>query len=342
MENNESIKEKINILYIRFKVRFNDLLHFTENDNQENDKIRILIIDFNFIFNNIYGFSHNISKNHIELFDEKYTDIHVIHLLSVLAHFRRFFYSRSKAKRNYLFLYRTDKNQKRPWLIFDKIIDKLKSYTDFIPFLYVNDNIKKPRLFFKEIIEQEFVNKINKKSNINYYLFSNDNLLKSYIFSISNKYFNDSELFYYTYNYMKFTMKDYKELYSKYKELLENEDRIIRKNFKENLYKLILINNLDISFQKQRTKKKITLMNDCFVNKTNSIDNLISKQIEPVYKEVIEDLLTNNMYKDIVYEELINKKIKLYDKTLLTMNMNIEDDNLQNIADWLFESENIK
>ena len=332
-----SIKDKISILYRRFKVKFDDLVFYTENINS-NDKIRVFIADFNYIFNNIYGFSHIISNNCIELFDDKYTEIHVINLLSVLAHYRRFFYSRSEAKINYLFLYRSDINLKRPWVIFNNIVNRLKQYTDFIPFLYVNDNIKKPSIFYKEIIEQGIIKRNNKETNVNYFVFTKDNMLKSFIYSVSNRYFENSDIFVLNFRLTKLIMDDYKKLYYKFYSFFQNDDKIIQKSFKENFYKFVLITTLDSKFRGLRTDKKIKLLNKCFVDKTISIDDIIDENSKPAYKEIIEDLLTNDMYNEIVHQELINKEIKLYDKSILTMNMNIEDDNQQNIADWLFES----
>lgn len=338
----ESVNEKISILYRKFKVKFDNLEYFAENKEIKNDKIRVLILDFNYIFDNAYGLSHSVSKNHMDLFDEKYIDLHVLHILSVIAHYRRFFFSRSKAKINYLFLFRSEKNPKRPWIIFDKIIDKLKNYTDFIPFFYVNDNIKKPRLFFKEMIEQEISKRNKQTANVHYYILTSDNLLKSFIFSLSNKYFDDSDLFVFTCNHMKYIMQNYKELYPQYRTFFVHEDKIIRKSFNENFYKLITIENLNIDYRKMRNEKKLKLLKKCFIDKTEKLENLLCEEMRPMYRDIIRDLLLNEMYSQVVHGEIINKEVKLYDKSILTMNMNIEDDNYQNIADWLFESEYVK
>lgn len=339
MQNNELIREKINILYTRLKVKFDDMMFYTENINNT-DKIRILIVDINYIFNSVYGYSHSITDNHMELFDEKYIDLHIINFLSLLAHYRRFFYSRCEAKRNYLFVYRTNKNVKRPWLIFDKILLKLKNYTDFIQFFYVNDNVKKPRLFFKEVIEQHFIKLYSKDIDINFYVLNRDDLLKSFIYSISNKYFNNSNVSIFTHEINKFITKKYENMFINYKYFIDNNDKIIQKSFKEIFYKLIIINQLDVKFKKLRINKKIDILNKCLVEKTNNIDNIIDKDLKIIYKSIIEELMFNDMYKEIVKQEFENDKVKLYDKTLLTSNMNIEFDNLQNITDWLLQVEN--
>lgn len=336
---NKTDRELIQIAYNSLKAKFDILYNSFENYSidSKNKKIRILFIDLTFIYNFLFGFFIN-NKSEDLIFNLKYMNIHIVEILNLIAHYRHFFHSKLKCDNDYIFIFKTP-NVKQQKEIYKNIFKNLEYFSQYIPNLFVSEGLNKSRQFFKEIINQEF--KINYKpyDDIKGYIFSTDDGLKSSIYSFLNEYFeNDNLLVDMYYKHNKIYANFFENRYPEYQDLFYNKDKIIRKKFRNEFYKFILLQLFSPKLHRLRKKTKNEILNNIYVNKYYLYQNIVNEKEYEQYLNVLTLIHSENeQFKVLVSKILNSKKIDLFDKNIYNLNQKFKTE-FENInIEWLLK-----
>ena len=330
---NTSIQIAYNILKYKFdklKTEFNEI----ETINPNIKKVRILFLDLTFIYNFLFGYFLDY-KNPNKVFDNSFLKIHSIEILNLIAHYRRFF-NKIKSDYNAIYVYKTF-NKKQNEVIYKKISCILEDYSKFLPDFYVHNGENISKLFFKEMIEQGFGNKYPKDTDLKAYIISPEENHKALIYSYLNKYFiNESLMITGYYKNNKFYFSKFEDVIPEYHELFYNNDRLIRKRWKENYYKINILETLDPKLHRLRKSSKLKKYLSIYNNILN-LKDLVSEKTYEMYLDSLSVIETNNeKYKELIKQILKNGSYNLFDKNMFNINEYIDnnDSNRLNI-EWL-------
>lgn len=328
--------EFIQIAYHSLKMKFDEMISLFEPPNN-NKKIRVLILDITFIYNFLFGFFIKNNKHDL-IFDEKYFQVHVIEILNFLAHYRRFFYSRLNAEKNYLLIYKS-LNLKQEKSIYNEIFLFLDKFSNFIPDLYILTKLEAKIIkYFYHFYQLEIFSKYDKDIDFKTYLFTNNYLLKDFIYSHSNEYFtNDNLVIEAYYQNNKIYLDTYENIHPCYLKLFESEDNLSRRIAKEIFFKFELIQTFSPSLLRLRRKTKFELYKS-IVNGKIELKDLVSEEEYDKYLSLLADIQIdlNNNFKTLVETIINNKKIDLYNKELLYFNTEyLKDSPLSLSIEWL-------
>lgn len=336
LEKNEL--ELIRIAYNSLKMKFEDMYNLFESKNNDKTKVRVFILDITFIYNFLFGFFIK-SRNPELIFDKKYFHIHIIEILNLLAHYRRFFYNKLNCDKNYLLLYKSF-NPKQERSIYNEIYLFLDKFAAFIPDLYILNMLELKELkYFYHFYQIEFFNKYKKDIDFKTYIFSNENTLKNCLYSISNEYFENTNyiLIEGFYQNNKIYLDIFENIYNEYKFLFENEDRLIRKKAKESFFNFTILQLFNQELLKQRKNKKVELFTSIIENKIEYKD-LVKKHEYEKYLNFLADLKfdSTNNFTNFIKTIINNKKVELYNKELLYINNEyLTNFNLSISIEWL-------
>ena len=328
--------EFIQIAYHSLKMKFDEMISLFEPlDNKK--KIRVLILDITFIYNFLFGFFVK-SNRHDLIFDQKYFQVHVIEILNFLAHYRRFFYSRLNAEKNYLLLYKS-LNLKQEKSIYNEIFLFLDRFSNFIPDLYILTKLEAKIIkYFYHFYQLEIFKNYSKDIDFKTYLFTNNYLLKNSIYSHTNEYFINNNLVieaYYQNN--KIYLDTFENTHIDYKELFELEDNLLKRKAKENYFKFTLLQTVSPSLMRLKKKTKVELYKS-IINGKKELKDLVSEEEYNKYLTLLIDIQidSTNRFQTLVQTIINNKRIDLYNKELLYFNTEyLKNSPLSLSIEWL-------
>lgn len=330
--------EELHIVYKILRIKFDQMIELFEKEKKKNTRIRIFILDITFIYNFIYGFF--VKNRRIDLiFDEKYKDIHVIEILNLLAHYRRFFYSRLDCDQNYLFVFRS-LNLKQNKSTYGEIYKIIEKFALYVPNLYVYDTMDKTLKYFYHFYKLRFFNELNPDIDFKTYILTTDNLLKSCIYSISNEHFTGEDLLIDgNYHAHKMYLNTFENNLYKYKELWENEDKLLRKKAKENFFKFSLLERFDRTQPYRiKHKNKLKIYSD-LLNGNIEWDKILDPADYEFYLEFLILIQSDptEAFKTLIDSLIENKKTDLFSKDLLHINNEyLKDKDYTLSIEWLF------
>lgn len=338
---NDEIIKFIQIAYNTMKVKFIEIEKNIENISIDitNKRIRVLILDLTYIFNHLYGFSiSSIDFRRPDIiFDEEFINQHCIEILNLIAHYRRFFYYHLKTEIDYIFIFRS-LNMKQQLTSYKKIIKNLEIFSEYIPDLYINTIINNQNIFIKEIFNNLIIQKYESSIDIKTYIFSPDDILKSIIYSFSNKYFlNDNQIVESQYYQNKSNLIYFENKYEDYISLFYNKNELLRKKFKENYYKLLLLEQVSTKLRLKRKNTKAKLYYNIFIENVINLEKLVSKEEYELFLNNLTKLeLVDSEIQRLIINLIKIKTNKLYDHKLININ-NLYSKTELNI-EWLLRS----
>ena len=348
---NAELKKTARINYNQLKIKFEKLEEFEKQKlNHINAKLqsRIILFDLSFIFRFLFGRTIR-NDTFEEVFDKKNVLFHTLEIMNLFAHYKKFFYSRSKAS-TYFYLYKSKKcDSESEKMIVDNII-KLSDYFHCFNYAGNPSNIDDTMDSLKVINGTGILKKYaetNSLINTIVYNFTSSDVFTAYLYEITEIGLDNPFIVvhYHSGEVYIDTFEDYIGG-GKYKPLFEiyEKNRLTARNLNIITPKpKIIIPLLD------REYSRITFTRD---NENNNVYS--GKSLEKIndlierYKtgnNKLDDIRVNNFYKDLISDSIDNEihhstikrwGKKLFDKKIYDL-QDLSDDLVK--IEWILNNE---